>query len=71
MHNIKNSKLAGATIEFEFKCELLAEDRVTDHEIREKHNDGVIDWKEFNRLIFHHRVYPLTVLDTDGSGFAG
>ncbi|GAK38790.1 hypothetical protein TCA2_0516 [Paenibacillus sp. TCA20] len=54
-----NNIFVGESIEFQFMCDLLAEDRVTEQEIRQKYEVETIDWKEFNRLIYHHRIYPL------------
>lgn len=59
MKDLNNSIFAGAAMEFQFMCDLLAEDRITDQEIRERYEVGTIDWNEFSRLIYHHRIYPL------------
>lgn len=59
MNIINRDIIAETTIEFQFMCELLAGDLVTDEAIRERYDNKVIDWNEFSRLILHHRVYPL------------
>ncbi|MFD2699824.1 hypothetical protein ACFSVM_05035 [Paenibacillus shunpengii] len=65
MNIINRDIIAETTIEFQFMCELLAEDRVSNEAIQERYDTSSIDWNEFSRLILHHRVYPLIYKTAD------